>query len=102
MPFAGILVCIFVGWIWGSKNAAKEISSYGAFSFKLEKVYSFVVKVLAPVVIGMIFLYFTGIMDKLKSVGTMLPNIVLGVIGLLTIILALLHFKTENSNASEV
>lgn len=102
LPFAGILVCIFVGWIWGSKNAAKEISSYGAFSFKLEKVYSFVVKVLAPVVIGMIFLYFTGIMDKLKSVGTMLPNIVLGVIGLLTIILALLHFKTENSNASEV
>lgn len=101
LPIGGILVCIFAGWVWGTKNAAKEISSDGLFSFKLEKAYSFVVRVLAPVAIGMIFLYFTGIMDKLKSAGPMMSSVVLGGVGLLTLILAFFHFKTENSSASE-
>lgn len=101
LPMGGILVCVFVGWVWGTKNAAREISSDGTYSFKLCKVYSFIVKVLAPVAIGIIFLYFTGIMSKLARVGSILPSIALAVLGLLTFILVIFFFKTERSGFSD-
>jgi len=63
LPVGGIFVCIFVGWVWGSKNAVKEITSDGLYSFKVEKLYSFIIKFVAPVSIGLILLNSTGIIN---------------------------------------
>ncbi|MGV8982874.1 sodium-dependent transporter [Clostridium sp.] len=61
LPVGGILICIFVGWIWGSKNAVEEITSDGLYSFKFAKIYSFIIKFVAPISISIILLYSTGI-----------------------------------------
>jgi len=61
LPVGGILVCVFVAWVWGSKNAVKEITSDGLYSFRAEKIYSFIIKFLAPIAIGIILLYSTGV-----------------------------------------
>jgi NSS family neurotransmitter:Na+ symporter len=61
LPVGGILICIFVGWIWGSKNAVKEITSDGLYSFKFKKLYTIIIKYVAPISILIILLYSTGI-----------------------------------------
>jgi NSS family neurotransmitter:Na+ symporter len=61
LPVGGILICVFVGWVWGSKNAVKEITSDGLYSFKFAKIYSFIIKFVAPISISIILLYSTGI-----------------------------------------
>lgn len=62
LPIGGILTCILVGWIWGEENALKEITSDGMYTFKRYKAYNFIVKYIAPIAIGIIFLYSTGIL----------------------------------------
>lgn len=61
LPVGGLLVCIFVGWVWGTKNASQEISSDGKYLFKLEGLYSFVIRYIAPISIILILLYSTGL-----------------------------------------
>lgn len=62
LPIGGILTCILVGWIWGEENALKEITSDGIYTFKRYKAYNFIIKYIAPIAIGIIFLYSTGIL----------------------------------------
>lgn len=62
LPIGGILTCILVGWIWGEENALKEITSDGMYTFKRYKAYNFIIKYIAPIAIGIIFLYSTGIL----------------------------------------
>lgn len=61
LPVGGILTCIFVGWVWGTKNAFVEITSNGLYPFKGYKAYNFIVKYIAPLAIFTILLYSTGI-----------------------------------------
>lgn len=61
LPVGGILTCIFVGWVWGTKNAFKEISSNGMYSFKGYNIYNIIIKYLAPIAIFIILLYSTNI-----------------------------------------
>jgi NSS family neurotransmitter:Na+ symporter len=56
LPIGALLVCIFLGYVWGVKNAAKEVFS-GNPGFKLRSVWSFSVKYLSPIAI-LIILYF--------------------------------------------
>ncbi|MGL5379572.1 sodium-dependent transporter [Clostridium sp.] len=66
LPIGGVLICLFVAWVWGTKNAAKEISSDGKFTFRLQGLYSFSVKYLAPFAILIIFLYGLGVFNLFK------------------------------------
>ena len=61
LPIGGILTSIFVGWVWGTKNAFKEISNDGLYSFKGYKFYNIIIKYIAPIAIFMILLYSTNI-----------------------------------------
>lgn len=61
LPIGGILICLFVAWIWGAKNAEKEITSEGIYTFKGKKLYEFSVKYMAPFAILVIFLYGIGV-----------------------------------------
>ncbi len=63
LPVGGILTCIFVGWVWGSKNAFKEISSDGMYSFGGYRLYNILIKYIAPIAIFIILLYSTNIIS---------------------------------------
>lgn len=51
MPIGGFLLCILVGWLWGTKNIADEISSDGKYNFRFEKLLSFSLRYVTPVMI---------------------------------------------------
>lgn len=83
LPLGGILLCIFVGWVWGLykeqrivktedgktiitwelayTDAIKEITNDGKINFPLAPIWVFLVKWLAPVAIGIVFVQ--GIFD---------------------------------------
>ena len=63
LPIGGILVCVFVAWVWGASNAANEIKSDGMYKFSSEKIYLFSVKYLSPLCILLIFLYGLGLFN---------------------------------------
>jgi len=56
LPIGALLICLFLGYVWGVKNATQEILS-GNARFKLRSLWSFSIKFLSPIAI-LIILYF--------------------------------------------
>ena len=56
MPLGAFLLCIFIGHIYGVDNLADEISNDGKIPFKLQKLFSIIMKYVAPIMIIMIFI----------------------------------------------
>ncbi|QEK12409.1 sodium-dependent transporter [Crassaminicella thermophila] len=56
LPLGGLLLCIFVGWIWGTDNAIKEATNDGNLEFKLSGAWAFLVKYVGPVAILLVFI----------------------------------------------
>lgn len=56
LPLGGLLLCIFIGWVWGVDNAVHEITNEGSMEFKLAPVWAFLIKYVAPVAILLIFI----------------------------------------------
>jgi NSS family neurotransmitter:Na+ symporter len=56
LPLGGLLLCIVVGWIWGTDNAIKEATNDGQLQFKLAPFWAFLVKYVGPVAIGIVFI----------------------------------------------
>ncbi|MCI8650166.1 MAG: sodium-dependent transporter [Anaerotruncus sp.] len=54
MPAAAFCTCIFVGHIWGIRNATEEIEQCGV-KFRIEKFFGVMLKYIAPVLILIIF-----------------------------------------------
>lgn len=61
IPLGALLVCLFVGWVWGAKNATLEIQSGGAFAFKVHKAWEFIVRFIAPAMILVILFCTIGL-----------------------------------------
>lgn len=57
IPLGALGFCLFVGWVWGTKNALSEIEADGS-RFRFKRSWSFLIRFLAPAVIVLI-LYFT-------------------------------------------
>ena len=57
IPLGALGFCLFVGWVWGTRNALAEIEADGS-TFRFKRTWSFLVRFLAPAVIALI-LYFT-------------------------------------------
>ena len=55
LPLIGILTCVYVGYVWKTENAIKEIELSGPF--KIAKVWAFNVKIVCPLFIGALFVY---------------------------------------------
>lgn len=66
IPLNALLTCIFVGWVWGSGNAAKEIENDGKCPFRLTKVWEIGIRFIAPAMIAAI-LYFTFVRGQVLS-----------------------------------
>ncbi len=56
LPLGGLLLCIFVGWVWGTDKAVNEASNGGSLSFGLAPFWSFLVKFVGPVAITVVFI----------------------------------------------
>ena len=61
MPLISFLTCVFIGWIVGPKWIEEEMESTGDV-FKRKKLYAFMIRYAAPVIMAVLFLQSTGIM----------------------------------------
>lgn len=60
LPLGGFLLCIFIGWFWGTNKATEE-ANIGAKSIKLGTTYSFLIKYVIPIAIFIVFLSSVGL-----------------------------------------
>ena len=61
MPLISLLTCIFVGWVIKPKWIEEEMESSG-HPFKRKKLYSFMIRYVAPVIMAVLFLQSTGLL----------------------------------------
>ena len=54
LPLGAFFTTLVVGWIWGTDKSIEEATSNGKFKFALAPVYAFMVKIIDPIVIGII------------------------------------------------
>ncbi|MDH5789816.1 MAG: sodium-dependent transporter [Nitrospinota bacterium] len=55
LPLGGMLTAIFVGWVWGTKEAHKEIERHET-TFHWAAYWEFVVRYIAPIAVAIVFL----------------------------------------------
>jgi NSS family neurotransmitter:Na+ symporter len=63
LALGAFLLSIFVGWVWGAKNAAMELESGSPFFAKSKPIWIFMIRYFIPIVIFMILLNLFGIFD---------------------------------------
>lgn len=51
LPMGGLLLCLFVGYIWGPKEALKEITNDGDLKFGIGKMWMFAIRYIAPILL---------------------------------------------------
>lgn len=61
LPISAILTCIFIGWIWKSKNAQNELTNGGQLKFRAAGFWGQWIKFVLPVLIFLILLTSLGI-----------------------------------------
>lgn len=63
LAFGALMMSIFVGWVWGSRNAADEIAIGSGGFGKFRLVWELMIRYFIPVVIFLILLNLFGIFD---------------------------------------
>ena len=61
LAFGALLISIFVGWVWGTKNAVAEIREGSNLSDRGQRVWGFFIKYICPVVIFIVLLNVFGV-----------------------------------------
>jgi len=61
LPLGGLMMCIFIGYVWGVDKAAAEIMQNGKVAFKSRGFWTIAVKYIAPLAVGIVFLNMIGI-----------------------------------------
>ncbi len=57
LPLGGMFIAIFVGWVWGTKNAHKEIEKHeNKFGFPWAQCWEFLIRYITPVAVGIVFI----------------------------------------------
>jgi NSS family neurotransmitter:Na+ symporter len=62
LAVGALLICIFLGWVWGTRHAIKEVLS-GQSKFKIRKLWIFSVKFLSPIAIIIILIFINKIIS---------------------------------------
>lgn len=62
LPLGGLFICLFVGWVWGTKNAFEEVE-VGATTttVRYARLWPFLIKFICPVVIFIVLLNIFGV-----------------------------------------
>ncbi|MDR0743894.1 MAG: sodium-dependent transporter [Tannerella sp.] len=63
LPFGGMLICIFAGWYIDKRILKAELTNKGSVPFYFFSSYTFLLKYIAPVAIGFIFLNELGLIN---------------------------------------
>jgi NSS family neurotransmitter:Na+ symporter len=63
LAFGAFFLSIFIGWVWGGKNAAKELEEGSPSFAKTKTIWIFMIKYFIPIIIFMILLNLFGIFD---------------------------------------
>ena len=66
MPLISFLTCIFVGWVIKPSWIADEMT-VGAEKFSRQRLYGFMVRYVAPVIMALLFLQSTGLLNKIAG-----------------------------------
>lgn len=61
LPVGGLLMCIFIGYVWGIDKAVDDISNNGKLPFVLKGFWTISIKYIAPIGVLLVFLNATGI-----------------------------------------
>ena len=61
MPLISFLTCIFVGWVIKPKWIQEEME-YSGHVFRRKKLYAFMIRYVAPVIMAVLFLQSTGLL----------------------------------------
>lgn len=61
LPLGGLMMCIFIGYVWGIDKSVAEIVKDGKFEFKIRKFWTVLVKYIAPIAVIIVFLNAIGI-----------------------------------------
>ena len=56
LPIGGIIICLFTGWYLDRKLVESELTNGGTHSFRLFRLYYFIVRYVAPLAIAAVFL----------------------------------------------
>lgn len=63
MPLGGLLMCIFIGYVWGMDNIVKEITCDGRYKFVSKGFFTVMIKYISPVLIFIIWLNAIGVIS---------------------------------------
>lgn len=66
MPFISLMTCIIIGWVVKPKWIIDEMEASG-HAFKRKKLYTFIIKYAAPILMFLLFLQSTGILGMLTK-----------------------------------
>ena len=62
LPLGGILICVFVGWVYGYERLQQQLSNHGALSnTRLIKVVLVMLRFVAPLAIALVLLQGLGV-----------------------------------------
>lgn len=53
LPLGGVMMCIFIGWVWKPENLVNEIEQEGV-TFRLKKAWAFCIRFITPVLVGIV------------------------------------------------
>lgn len=68
MPLGGLLMCIFIGYVWGVDNISDEISCNGKYRFRSKPFFVIMIKYIAPVLIFIIWLNAIGVLPYILKI----------------------------------
>ena len=57
LPLGGILICLFTGWYLDRRMVQSELTNNGTVTFRLMKAYLFLIRYVAPLAIGLVFVH---------------------------------------------
>lgn len=66
MPFISLLTCIFIGWVMKPSWICEEMEASG-HPFRRRRLYAFMIRYIAPVMMAVLFLQSTGIFTMVRS-----------------------------------
>jgi NSS family neurotransmitter:Na+ symporter len=72
LPVGAFLMSLFVGFVWKKKNVMKEIQE-GSEGFPLAEVWLFIVRYLAPFIMGQIILF--GILNEFEGLSRLVEKL---------------------------
>lgn len=62
LPLGGLLIVVFAGWFLSQEQIKNEITNNGTAKAKLFSAYLFIIRYIAPIAIGLVFLFGLGVL----------------------------------------